>query len=154
MERRIRITLCALEDEGILDPDNEIDIYCLHQTLHKRINTRLLEFTRSWNNHPLSTEGNLTPLQLFHSLPDDSTSGNDSGSTYTDPNISQDLPIIRDQVNVPISSFIPCLTLNAQVQTTLILHSHLDDSPLYKLIAELVGTHISNMHNDTCVFAS
>ena len=55
-----RTTLIRLEEEGILDPDNDVDLYCL--------NDRLAEFTESWNNHPLRTEGNSTPLQLFHSL--------------------------------------------------------------------------------------
>eukprot|EP00794_Sanderia_malayensis_P013333 gene13333-14711_t len=29
------------------------------------INTSLLEFTDGWNNHPLSTEGNMSPAQLW-----------------------------------------------------------------------------------------
>ena len=29
------VTLTALEEEGILDPDNEMYIYCLHQALKK-----------------------------------------------------------------------------------------------------------------------
>ena len=55
------VTLIAMEEEGILDPDNEVDIYCLHQALTGQINDRLAEFIRSWNNHLLRSEANFTP---------------------------------------------------------------------------------------------
>ena len=43
----------VFQDEGHLDCLSEVDIFCLNS------------FTESWNNHPLSTCGNLTPNQLF-----------------------------------------------------------------------------------------
>ena len=55
----------ALEADGVLDPCNEVDIFCLHYVFLPRINKSLSDFQGSWNNHPLSTEGNMSPLQLF-----------------------------------------------------------------------------------------
>lgn len=42
----------ALEANEVLDPLNEVDLFCLHHV-------------NAWNNHPLSTESNYSPLQLF-----------------------------------------------------------------------------------------
>ena len=56
-------TFYELEAEGVLNPDNEIDIFCLQVVFLPRINKCLIEFQGSWNNHPLSTEGNMSPLQ-------------------------------------------------------------------------------------------
>ena len=55
----------SLESNGILDPINEIDLYCLHFVFLPRINKSLTEFMQSWNNHSLSSEGSKTPYQLF-----------------------------------------------------------------------------------------
>ena len=57
---------CSLENEGLLDPLNEADLYCLHFIFLPRINQCIRDFTESWNHHPLSTEGNMTPYQLFY----------------------------------------------------------------------------------------
>ena len=55
----------TLENEGTLDPLNNVDIFCLHLVYLPVINRTLEEFRESWNNHPLSTEHNSTPNQLF-----------------------------------------------------------------------------------------
>ena len=52
-------------EAGVFDPVNEIDIFCLHFVFLQRINKCLDDFHGSWNCHPLSTEGNMSPLQLF-----------------------------------------------------------------------------------------
>ena len=54
-----------LEREGICDVNNDIDLFCLHEVFQSRINKCLSEFTSSWNNHSLSTEHNMSPLQLY-----------------------------------------------------------------------------------------
>jgi hypothetical protein len=54
-----------LEREGILDRDNDTDLFCLHYAFLPRINRALQEFRQAHNNHALSTERNQTPLQLF-----------------------------------------------------------------------------------------
>ena len=55
----------CLEEQGILDVNNEVDLFCLHAVFTDRINASIQEFIRSWNSHPLTSENNQTPLQLF-----------------------------------------------------------------------------------------
>ena len=47
----------------MLDPLNEVDILCVHFVFLTCSNKRFADFQGSWNFHPLSTEGNMTPLQ-------------------------------------------------------------------------------------------
>ena len=54
-----------MEDTEILNPDNDNDLFCLHFIYTPLINQALQLFKRSWNSHKLSTEGNLTPHQLY-----------------------------------------------------------------------------------------
>ena len=57
---------CELEVRGQLDPLNEVDLFCLHWVYLPKLNNNCLQrFTQSWNNHPLSSERNQTPSQLF-----------------------------------------------------------------------------------------
>lgn len=50
-----------------LDCLNDMHLFALHYVFMPRINHTLEEFVRQYNNHPLRTEHNLTPLQL-HSV--------------------------------------------------------------------------------------
>lgn len=54
-----------LEREGVLDPLNETDLFCLHYVYLPRLNKNLSEFVSAHNNHKVSTEGNNTPAQIF-----------------------------------------------------------------------------------------
>ena len=54
-----------MEDENILDPLNEVHMFALHYIFIPRINRSLQEFIGQWQNHPISTERNMSPLQLF-----------------------------------------------------------------------------------------
>ena len=54
-----------LEESGQLDPLNEIHIFGLHQVFKRRINNSLNECVEQWQHHSLSTEHNLSPIQLF-----------------------------------------------------------------------------------------
>ena len=54
-----------MEQQGILDPTNEIHIFCLHYVFVPRINNNLLMFKNGWNLHGLTTEDNKTPTQLW-----------------------------------------------------------------------------------------
>ena len=54
-----------LENEGMLDPLNDVHLYCLHQVYIPYINKTLQEFTEQNNHHPLRTERNQSPFQLF-----------------------------------------------------------------------------------------
>lgn len=48
-----------------LDPENDVDHFCLHYIFIPRINNSLHRFQSAWNNNPLSTEGNRSPMQLY-----------------------------------------------------------------------------------------
>ncbi len=43
----------AMEDLGILDPANEVDIWCLHYCFFLLLNHRLHELVQAWMRHPL-----------------------------------------------------------------------------------------------------
>ena len=54
-----------MEDLGMLDIENESHLFSLQYVFLDRINDSLKKFTLAWNNHPLSSEGNLSPVQLW-----------------------------------------------------------------------------------------
>ena len=56
-----------LEQTGALNCENEADIFVLHYIFIPRINNSLKLFQEGWNSHPLSTENNKSPRQLYHS---------------------------------------------------------------------------------------
>jgi hypothetical protein len=58
-----------LEDQGYLDISNEKHLFALHYVYLPRINWHLQEFANGWERHPLSTEQNKSPLQLWFLLP-------------------------------------------------------------------------------------
>ena len=55
----------SMEDIGMLDPINEIDLWCLHYCFCNVINRKLKSWVNAWIRHPLSSEQNQTPLQLW-----------------------------------------------------------------------------------------
>ena len=61
-------TFHELECSGVLDTLNEVDMFSLHFVFLPRINKCLHDFQASWNNHGLSSEGNMTPLCRGHEL--------------------------------------------------------------------------------------
>ena len=54
-----------LEDNHLLDPCSEEDIFALHYIYLPRINRAIDQFVLQWNNHALSTEAGYTPLQKW-----------------------------------------------------------------------------------------
>ena len=52
-----------LEENGYLDISDEVHLYALHLVYVPLISNHLREFTRGWDNHPLSTERNRSPNQ-------------------------------------------------------------------------------------------
>ena len=49
----------------LFDTTNELHLFVLHLVYTPLINQALNELTEAWNCHPLSTEGNLSPRQLW-----------------------------------------------------------------------------------------
>eukprot|EP00794_Sanderia_malayensis_P014537 gene14537-16040_t len=56
-----------MENRQLLDPLNEIHLYCLHFVYLPRINNALKELVSLWNWHPLSSANNRSPEQLWSS---------------------------------------------------------------------------------------
>ena len=54
-----------LENDHLLDPLDEIQLWCLHKIYIPRINRSLEEFCQQMNNHPVRKEQNFSPNQLF-----------------------------------------------------------------------------------------
>ena len=55
----------CLEDEGKLNPSDEVHLFALKYVYLPRINRSINEFLRQWNNHSLRTEHSQSPLQLW-----------------------------------------------------------------------------------------
>ena len=56
-----------LENAGVLDRLNEVHLFALHYVFLPRINRGIDEFVLDWNNHPLSSAGNRSPLSVWYS---------------------------------------------------------------------------------------
>ena len=54
-----------LEDMNLYDSEEEAHVFALHDVFLPRINAALKGFVDSWNNHPLSSEGGLSSMQLW-----------------------------------------------------------------------------------------
>ncbi len=55
----------SMEDEGLLDPVDEADLFALHFVFIPRVNQQLKSFKEAYCRHRLRTEHNHTPLQLW-----------------------------------------------------------------------------------------
>ena len=54
-----------MEEQMILNTENDIHIFCLHYVFLSIINDSLDNFVAAWNQHPLSSVNNLSPMQLW-----------------------------------------------------------------------------------------
>lgn len=67
-----------LEDQGYLDIANEVHLFSLQYVYLSRINRHLNLFRSGWDMHPLSSEGNKSPMLLWFLLrPVDTIQTND-----------------------------------------------------------------------------
>ena len=55
----------AMEDEGTLDILDDVHLYSLHHVYIPTINRSLEEFIEQIKNHPVSSENDQSPLQLW-----------------------------------------------------------------------------------------
>ena len=135
-------TLRDLEGAGLLDPLNEVDLYCAHYICLPRINQALVEFQGSWNNHALSSEGNKTPYQLFTDGLEHMERTHDYTVGSLDVGLDIDVSqLTSEHIDVTRISFKPCSDLQSQ----LILIDPLESSGLkvlYKRTIEIVGQHL------------
>lgn len=54
-----------LEDNDLLDPCDDRDLFALHYAYIPLLNRRLQQFRTTWRHHPLRTEHNKSPEQLW-----------------------------------------------------------------------------------------
>lgn len=54
-----------MENEGLLDIGNDVHLFALRYVFKERINSSLKVLAEGWNHHLLSTEGNMSPAQLW-----------------------------------------------------------------------------------------
>lgn len=131
-------TFRQLEDEGRLDVLNEVDMFCLQFVFIQRINHALEVFAESWNNHPLSTEHNKTPNQLF-------IEGALQQQTLSTPSHGppSNLPASRDHVMVPRSAFSPCSRLKHYLdQISVLRDSDSFGIDIFEEAVDTVGFHL------------
>uniref|UniRef100_A0AAZ1Y4I5 Integrase core domain-containing protein n=1 Tax=Oreochromis aureus TaxID=47969 RepID=A0AAZ1Y4I5_OREAU len=105
-------TLHNLEDEGLLDPTDGVHMFCAQHTFLPRLQRDLDVFRQGWDNHPLRTERNLSPQQLWtlglHQNPVDTPDtveldGSNPGVILPSvecPLSEEDMARLRDTVNV------------------------------------------------------
>nr|XP_029132269.1 uncharacterized protein LOC114919795 [Labrus bergylta]XP_029132270.1 uncharacterized protein LOC114919795 [Labrus bergylta]XP_029132271.1 uncharacterized protein LOC114919795 [Labrus bergylta] len=55
----------SLEDQGTLNPDNQVHLYALHRIFLPQIQRTLSSFRDAWNFHGLRTERNQSPNELW-----------------------------------------------------------------------------------------
>ena len=63
----ITVFFWFLEDRGLLDISNELHMFVLHIVFIPRLNQTIELFAQGWDNHPLRTERNRTPNQMWAS---------------------------------------------------------------------------------------
>ena len=56
-----------LETINILDPCNDVHLFCLHYVFLPRINRHLDSWKEAWVTHPLRSKHSMTPEQLWTS---------------------------------------------------------------------------------------
>ena len=54
-----------MEDNGLLNPGSNEDLFCLHTVFLPEIQSHLDSFSSGWCHHHLRTEHNRSPLQLW-----------------------------------------------------------------------------------------
>ena len=137
----------TMEDEGHLDCLNEVDIFCLHYTFLPRINQTLDSFIESWNNHTLSTCGNLTPNQLFVQ----GAMQQNITPTVPPPQSNSTMPTSADAVEVPRSSFSSCDSLQQELDQVNVLRVCEDQGySIYCQVSDLVGRHLVSCNLCQC----
>ena len=123
----------SLEDSEVLNPDNDVHRLSLHIVYLPEIQNRLEQFRQAWNLHPLRTEKNRTPTQLWtegmlRNIATDSTAVNNvfGENPYSDQNIEailaqygiQTLPTLDEEEFPAVRVEPPQLILTQQQQTS------------------------------------
>ena len=91
----------AMEAVGVLDSDDEVDLFVLHCLYLPRINDSIEEFCKAWNKHPLRTEHCWSPYKIWtnsvlrdeidHEIPDVDSFG-----------LDEEGPLAGEQINTVV----------------------------------------------------
>ena len=131
-----------MEADNRLNLLNEIDLFCLHVVFVPRINRDLDSFIECWNNHSLSTEGNLMPNKLFiqGALENDVTINEPTLNPSTD---QYTIPSSNDAIDVPRSAFVPCDNLLHEISLVDMLQDCFDlGYSIYRDVCNIVVSHL------------
>ena len=119
--RFINIFAC-LERFG-LDTTNESHLFALQVAYLPLINEALKQLTSSWNSHPLSTEHNLSPTQLWvQGMLNSANAGytavqsilNDNQINWNEYGIDEDGPVPEEQTNYAVEVPAPPFSLTEE----------------------------------------
>lgn len=118
-----------MEEHGVLDSLNELHLFCLHFIYLPRIQRAVREFRDQWNNHGLSTERGLTPLQLWQrGIVNNAGSHNPSLNGICDVDseliIDDSMPVAQLQTNNNV--VVPSVISNINDTTMAYLHQTFD----------------------------
>lgn len=136
----------AMEENGILDCLNEIDMFCLHTVFLPRINEALQRFIETWNNHPMSSASNLTPNQQFIQGALSQNMSCVIPTNLTQNVSSSTIPAVPNTpVSVPRTQFQPCDHLSRVLsQRNMLLVCDDFGYSLYEQTSNAVGSHLQN----------
>ena len=139
-------TFQQLENEGVLDPLNEVDLYCLHFIYMPRICKQLSEFQESWNMHCLSTKGSKTLYQLFFEGMNCYSTNLSPGVASNTTNSSDQIDLeSNDPVQVPANAFTPCaILISLLLSINPLFDSNDCGKSMFKHVIDLCGQHLHN----------
>ena len=137
--RQFKNLFFYLEQYGLLDPLNENDLYALHYIYIPRINRALMEFQRQHNHHPLRTEGNLTPRQIFEVSSRSAEADTMDTCVY---GVEEEGPVLDiDPENGVVVSPVSIHLLPAQEMSVMQILTHYITTTIMELICILFGLH-------------
>lgn len=134
-----------LEREGVLDPLNETDLFCLHYVYLPALNKNLSEFVSAHNNHKVSTEASNTPAQIFWTnlhltfFGD----GREPNDVWMGVNIDELIHTNLPHVQVPVTSNPLDDTAYAELQRLVDPLSSTCRKELYRRTVDFVGRKLS-----------
>lgn len=138
-----------LESDGLLDPLNEVDLYCLHFVFLPCVEKCVTEFKESGNHHSLSSEGNMTPYQLFFLGVHHNIAHNAANVVTLDVDTSG---IEGKRVIVPRIKFVSCPSLVQLLSSVNPLRASQDNGrDVFITVLHVAGQDLSVPCNE-CVF--
>uniref|UniRef100_A0A9J7YE88 Integrase catalytic domain-containing protein n=1 Tax=Cyprinus carpio carpio TaxID=630221 RepID=A0A9J7YE88_CYPCA len=91
--------LHSLEEDGLLDISDEVHLFGVHYIFVPRLRADLDTFTGGWNNHPLRTEGGLSPEQLWYMGHHQDLDEGESLEELQDPGIEWESAMLQGDTN-------------------------------------------------------